>query len=82
MLNRGQNANFIESILAFFDGERVQRNLLESVNLRVCLPAHFEHLAERSTSELLNNLELLYAHLLIAYQKSLLFLIYIYPIKI
>ena len=62
MLYRGQNANFIESILTFFDGKRLKRDLLERVNLRVCLPLNFEHLAERATAELLKYLELLNAH--------------------
>ena len=62
MLNRCQNANLIKSILSFFDGERLEGDFFERVDLFVRLSANFEHLTERATAELLNDFKVLNAH--------------------
>ena len=62
MLNRCQNANLIESILSFLDGERLEGDFFERVDLLVRLSANFEHLTERAAAELLNDFKVLNAH--------------------
>lgn len=52
VLDRCENAHFIECVLPFLRRKRLEGDLFQRVNFLVRFPANFEHLTERATPEL------------------------------